>query len=298
MAKADYGVVIGRWQVHQLTEGHVELIERVSNKHSRVIVFIGCVAGVPTVNNPLDYVSREQMIRARFPDVYIAPIMDCQNDRLWSERLDASIASIVGNVPAAVTLYGGRDSFAPHYLGRHKVTELDLATPIEISATKVRLELSNTVMKSADFRAGIIYGSNLGFPKVYPTVDIAATHGDMILMGRKPGESKWRFPGGFVEANGDLEANAIRELFEETGLSVTETKYIASQVIDDWRYAGTPDKIMTTLFQCETANMGAIASDDLEEVRWFKINEIQESDIVAAHDTLFATFKTKWNLRK
>ena len=42
----------------------------------------------------------------------------------------------------------------------------------------------------------------------------------MVLRSRPPSEGLWSFPAGRAEPGEDAEANARRELFEETGLSV------------------------------------------------------------------------------
>ena len=51
--KADIGVIVGRFQVHDLTEGHRDLIDTVANRHDKVIVFLGTPRDSKlTRNNP------------------------------------------------------------------------------------------------------------------------------------------------------------------------------------------------------------------------------------------------------
>ena len=54
-----------------------------------------------------------------------------------------------------------------------------------------------------------------------PTVDIIIRYmNGIILIKRKNPPSGWAIPGGFVEYGETLEAAAIREAREETGLEV------------------------------------------------------------------------------
>lgn len=56
----------------------------------------------------------------------------------------------------------------------------------------------------------------------------------MVQRSRRPAEGLWSFPGGRAEPGEDAEANARRELMEETGLSVGPVKRLG-----DFRPAGT-----------------------------------------------------------
>lgn len=54
-----------------------------------------------------------------------------------------------------------------------------------------------------------------------PTVDlIIECHGGIVLIRRKNPPQGWALPGGFVEYGESLEAAAVREAKEETGLNV------------------------------------------------------------------------------
>jgi ADP-ribose pyrophosphatase YjhB (NUDIX family) len=55
-----------------------------------------------------------------------------------------------------------------------------------------------------------------------PTVDIIIRHNDgIILIKRKNPPEGWALPGGFVDYGETLEAAAVREAKEETGLDVS-----------------------------------------------------------------------------
>jgi ADP-ribose pyrophosphatase YjhB (NUDIX family) len=144
-------------------------------------------------------------------------------------------------------------------------------------------------------RRGAIWAVMNKFPVCYPTVDMAVVSQDeMILLGRKKGEKKWRLPGGFVDPGETFESAAYRELAEETGLSgfKEEPKYLGSYVIDDSRYRGELDNITTSLWLFSWSHIKMTkASDDLEEVKWFKLsngtdNEIKPENVIESHQQL------------
>ena len=59
----DIGVVVGRFQVDDLHEGHKCLLNFARRRHPNLVVFIGVPALEGTRNNPLSYQLREQMIK-------------------------------------------------------------------------------------------------------------------------------------------------------------------------------------------------------------------------------------------
>src|SRR3990167_4679146 len=300
------GCVIGRFQVETLHNGHRYLINNALRNHKRVIVFVGVAPIVLTRHDPLDYPTRERMIRQEFPDVITLPLYDCSSDETWSKQLDTLIKTVVPNVSSAV-LYGGRGSFVPHYCGQHKAIEVDSEISYQ-SGTEQRKEIGKIIRGNPDFRAGIIYATQNYFPYVKMTVDIALIKrekrdtsgyvvddkGINILLGRKPNESKWRLPGGFVDpTDKSLEDAACRELKEETSVyaETKHLKYIGAYRIDDWRFVKTDEvKIMTTLFMVDHLWDAPRAGDDLEEVRWHNIETIGK-DINPNHAILLDTIR-------
>ena len=68
---ADTGVVVGRFQVDDLHEGHKTFIDVVRKAHPRVIIFLGLSPAKCSTNNPLDYDSRKKMINRHYPDINV-----------------------------------------------------------------------------------------------------------------------------------------------------------------------------------------------------------------------------------
>lgn len=296
--KDGYGVIVGRFQVNDLHDGHMELFRQVRARHDGVIVFVGQHPAGLSLNHPLDFPVRKAMIQAKFPDFIVLPLMDTRSDEDWSAKLDEFINQAIGGM-SKVTLYGGRDSFVPHYKGKYKPVEL--ALPIEtqsVSGTDIRREFANKVIESSDFRAGMIYASAHQYPVVYPTVDVAIFSSDYkeVCLGRKPSDpkNKWRFIGGFAEKGQNrstYEADARTEALEEAHADTNEMEYIGSSVIPDWRMAGLPDKgIKTVFFATTVMSMAITPGDDIEEVKWFNTTKLTDRDMVDTHQPLYSLF--------
>lgn len=291
--KPSYGVIVGRFQVNDLHDGHMELFRQVRARHKTVVVFVGVHPAGLTVDHPLDFPTRKAMIQAKFPEFIVLPLRDTHDDQSWSDQLDYALSGVADF--GDITLYGGRDSFVPHYSGRFKPVEL--ALPIEtqrVSGTDIRNAISNQVVESPEFRAGMIYAAAHLWPVLLPCVDIAIFNSDYteVLLGKRASESKYRFVGGHAEKrHGSYEYGARCEVLEEAGLDANKMEYVGSAVIPDWRY-NTPDRgVMTAFFATTTMSMGARAGDDIDEVRWFSMEKITTNDVVDTHANLLMMLK-------
>ncbi|MDO8504789.1 MAG: NUDIX domain-containing protein, partial [Candidatus Liptonbacteria bacterium] len=65
-----------------------------------------------------------------------------------------------------------------------------------------------------------------------------------------------------------LEAACRREVGEETGVEIDGMEYVGSFRIDDWRYRGREDKMLSAFFAATYIFGHPKAEDDIEEVRW------------------------------
>ena len=273
----DVGVIVGRFQVPELHDAHLDLIQTVCEAHDKVIIFLGLAPVRVTRENPLDFEARKQMILEAFPNVIVQYVEDMPSDQVWSRKLDAQIERLTTPVQTVV-LYGGRDSFIAHYSGKHPTAELVQDTFISGSEARKRISRKST-KATADFRAGVIWASQSMFPKCHPTVDVAIFNDDCtkILLCRKENEKEYRLVGGFINPGDTAEASARREVYEETGLEITDPEYVGSFVIDDWRYRNEVDKITSFLFKAKRFSGTPRPDDDIVECRWFDVKELKQS---------------------
>lgn len=269
----DVGVLVGRFQVPDLHEGHRDILDYVGMRHDKAVVFLGNNATkISTIQNPLDFQARKQMIVAEYPEFEVLYIEDMWSDKLWSAQLDRQIANVVGP-RQSVMLYGSRESFLDHYVGRHPTQELEAEK--KLSGTAIRDEVRRSRSKDSPiWREGAIWAANQRFDTTYTTVDIAvfSEDGKRIVLGRKEHENLWRLPGGFAEPwSESFEQDARREAHEELNIEITEPVYVASFKVDDWRYQAERDKIKTLLFAAKHFSGRVVGADDLPEADWFDV---------------------------
>lgn len=286
------GVIIARFQTPYLHEGHKNLIGSIKATHNKVVVVLGISPAVASKRNPFDFYSREKMLRAYYENLIVLPLSDAASDNVWSENLDTLLTNTFPT--ENFLLYGSRDSFIPYYTG--KLATKELPKKDNHSSTTVRTDESDKVQSSLDFRLGINYATQNIYPLVFTTVDIAVYNqdGTKILLGRKPKATTWRLPGGFTDPTDDnFETAAKRELTEECGAIETgNMEYVTSLKIDDWRYRKEENKIITLLYKTQLLYGNATASDDLEEVKWVEVaqlqNMINNNQIAYEHKALIA----------
>jgi bifunctional NMN adenylyltransferase/nudix hydrolase len=297
MSKPSVGVIVGRFQVNDLHEGHKALLDAVFLRHKKVVVFLGVSPTGTTKRHPLDFAAREQMIRAAYPNtdgrtLLVLPLKDVMTDEMWSKNLDEKIREVVSY--GDVTLYGGRDSFVPHYHGAYDPVELALP-PVKTSGEEVRQRFTNEQIASPDFRAGMIHAAMNQYNRVITCVDIIIWHKDEknkveLLLGKKAGEPGWRFIGGHAEPKtASFEEDARKEVMEETGLELGNLRYVGSCVVPDWRWEKEESKIKSLVFTGEALTLGARASDDIDEVRWFDFEDMAPGLLVPTHRPMYAT---------
>ncbi len=295
--KYDIGVIIGRFQIHELHSEHQKVIEHVLDRHDKVIVLLGISQSIHTRRNPLDFVSRKMMLEELYGDRIsaILPLHDKKSNARWAKQVDTKVREIFPM--GSAVLYGSRDSFIPFYTPYGSFNCIELEAEQKVSASEIRKSVKNRALRSKEFRAGMIYAANQTFPFNYATVDVAIFNDDYtkVLLGRKPFEDEFRFVGGFSDVEDQSwEQTVKREAGEETGLEISEPQYVCSRKVEDWRYRGEADRaIMTTFFMAKKIFGGEQPKDDIEEVKWFNLEDLKVGELVKEHNHLLEALKNK-----
>jgi bifunctional NMN adenylyltransferase/nudix hydrolase len=307
----EVGVAVMRGQVPELHLMHAELIDTALARHDKVIIFIGTSPANLSIENPMDYKPREQMMLTLYPPhshpgLTVTALADVEDDEEWSAKLDAEIRARYGS--ESVMLYGGRSSFASYYTGRFEVSNIleGVLSLDESSGTAVRAAVGKQApINSSDFRKGMVYAAQKRYPTCYATVDIGilkpsvVSGGCLVLLGKKRDGKEWRLPGGFAEPGEGFKTSALREAREETGIVIPkgDIRHIDSFPIKDWRYGGR-DRITTTLFSAEVGQDAvAKAGDDLAAVEWFGLTPELKLVVTKTHHVLIDALVEDWKAR-
>jgi NAD+ diphosphatase len=108
------------------------------------------------------------------------------------------------------------------------------------------------------------------FPAIHPCAIILVRRGAEFLLVRKkewqPG--RYGLVAGFLDMGESLEECAVREVQEETGISVTNVRYVGSQC---WPF---PSQLMAGFVADFAGGEIKVAQDELEDARWFSLEEM------------------------
>ena len=169
-------VVVGRFQVPELTEGHKGIVTELlwRSDCGDVVIFVGDTkTGHIGERDPFTYRFRKDMIESEWAGDSMAGylkvfrIQDVGNLPLWVDSLDRSIHELrkTGKIDPGneVVLCGSRDSFIQGYRecsGRYKTEELpEIGTGI--SGTRCRQEAVEKVESQdhwgPEFREGVLW---------------------------------------------------------------------------------------------------------------------------------------------
>lgn len=116
------------------------------------------------------------------------------------------------------------------------------------------------------------------FPRTDPAVIVLIEHENRVLLGSNALWESGRFSllAGFVETGESLEQTVIREVFEESGVRVTDVQYVASQ---PWPF---PRSLMlgfrAKLVEGVDPNHLVPAPDEISELRWFSREQVRHPE--------------------
>ena len=278
MSNSNIAIIVDRFQVPALHAGHKYLIEKSKEKCARIVFVLCDAGGKSTFRNPIDYLSRMEMLFDYCPGCSVYQLTDCASDEVWLRNLEKIIDKATQRYEQdsdAPVLYGGPDSFLesfPDLVKSYRVVKL-LDCP-NISGSETRKSVDR--IDHEYFRAGMVFAMNNTYPSVKATVDVAIMHHGFVLMARKPHETGLRFVGGFADVESpSYENDAWREVKEETGLIVGDMKYIGSCLVSDWRFKLERDKPKTLFFMAKYLGGRAVPSDDICGVEWLPVSVLR-----------------------
>ncbi|CAH1001523.1 hypothetical protein LEM8419_02426 [Neolewinella maritima] len=121
------------------------------------------------------------------------------------------------------------------------------------------------------------------YPRPSVTVDVVVFGYDggrdlkllLIQRGGEPFKGQWALPGGFVDMDEDLEASALRELEEETGVRDLFVEQLFTFGAPDRDPRGRVISVAYFALVNLTAHP-AVAASDAEQAEWYPLHELPE----------------------
>jgi 8-oxo-dGTP diphosphatase len=122
-------------------------------------------------------------------------------------------------------------------------------------------------------------GSSRPVPATIATV-IRDDHVLLVRRANPPDAGRWGFPGGKIEAGETIEAAAIRELLEETGIHATAYRvFTAVDAFDRDENGGLLHHYVLVAVLCAWVAGEPVAGDDALEARWFPLHELDSAGL-------------------
>jgi len=124
----------------------------------------------------------------------------------------------------------------------------------------------------------------------FPTVDIIIeVEGGIVLIERKNPPHGWAIPGGFVDYGETVEAAAVREAREETGLDVRITRLLGvySDPFRDPRH-----HTISTVFVASSTGQ-PVADDDASDAGVFTMDNLPDNIVFDHREILADYFKSR-----
>lgn len=111
------------------------------------------------------------------------------------------------------------------------------------------------------------------YPAIHPCAIVLVKRGEEFLLVRKAewAQGRYSLVAGFLDFGESLEECAVREVLEETGVKVTNVRYIGSQ---SWPF---PSQLMAGFVAEYECGEIVVDSTELESARWFCADRMPEA---------------------
>lgn len=296
------GVLIGRFQVPEMHEGHRFIVKRMQEQCDEVLILFGSANRARSVKNPFTYKERTTAAHNLFPGVWTAPLNDyLYNDSQWMADVAATIALMQAEIKHVcrydqelkIVLYGHHKDGNDYLKWFPQYEYVNINSDIDVSGTEVRNSFMHMLPENVQADAAYFIKERITF-KDYPYPDslniccadaVVECLGHILLIKRKftPGAGSWALPGGHKNTNETFLQCALRELKEETNLRIPEPVLIGSikstRLFDNpRRSSGIPKLTLAAHIVVKPNPDGSLpranGSDDAAETRWLPVSDV------------------------
>jgi NADH pyrophosphatase NudC (nudix superfamily) len=95
---------------------------------------------------------------------------------------------------------------------------------------------------------------------------------------RDPKKGTWQSVGGFIGLDESFEEAAVREAMEELGVEIRLQEYLGS-FPENYEFSGVSVPFLAMYYKAKIISGTPKPADDVEEVRYFGANELDDLDI-------------------
>jgi ADP-ribose pyrophosphatase YjhB (NUDIX family) len=113
----------------------------------------------------------------------------------------------------------------------------------------------------------------------YPGVSVLPVKDGAVLIAKRakdPKKGTWDSIGGFLKEGESVEAAALRETKEETGLNIKLTKLLGIYT-DKYEYEGEVYETLNLYYVAKIKDGEILPEDDVSELVWFPIDKLPDN---------------------
>jgi bifunctional NMN adenylyltransferase/nudix hydrolase len=334
----EYAVVIGQFQPFHLA--HHKILDLAFAKADRVIVALGSHRVAPTIKTPWTSEERENMLRAaltpdRLDRLHVIAIRDyLYNHNLWLAELQGKMQAITSG-SRSVALVGHLKDPSRDYLSGFPQWKFEpFSQRLPINASDIRQQVfrqqpdwhklvppstrrfieqfshTETFHRLVEEQAFVDQYQRdwaaAPYPPTFVTADaVVCKSGHVLVVKRRgyPGKGLWALPGGFVNQNETVERAAVRELREETGLTISAAelkKYIQASAVFDHPERSLRGRTITHGFYFDLGAFGDLplvkGGSDSQRAWWMPLSDvyIHEDQFFEDHVSIITHFVNKF----
>lgn len=122
---------------------------------------------------------------------------------------------------------------------------------------------------------------------IVATIAVVLRQGQVLLVRRAnpPDAGRWGFPGGKIDSGETIEAAAVRELREETGIQANAQRVITALDAFDHDASGALRyHYVLVAVLCSWVSGDPVAADDALEARWFPQQALTFGELALSRD--------------
>ncbi|MDO5651125.1 MAG: bifunctional nicotinamide-nucleotide adenylyltransferase/Nudix hydroxylase, partial [Moraxella sp.] len=319
----DYLIFIGRFQPFH--HGHEFIVREALVRAKQVILLIGSANSPRTIKNPFTFAERKAMILQSFDTatakrLICLPIDDTlYNDHKWLHNIRSTVNIATKSSPKhKIGVIGHTKDDSSYYLSLFPDwAYLELPNFQNLSATPLRqayfgqadselyqkmpaasaeflqqfrhshdfVRLQNEFHHINDYRQSF---HHLPYPPIFVTTDALVVQSGHILLierGGEYGNGLWALPGGFLDENETLLQGVLRELKEETSLSLSQHDLKSTHTFD------APERslrarTLTTVFHFVPPHRTlptVQGNDDAKQAFWLPLDELDGERMFEDH---------------